>query len=86
MALDVKPIIIDAGKQKRRRIKQLKVGEGPLADEVKATVAHVRGAAATATTQMIPVVVIYERRPKSKSKRGASGISDVLCKLGLLGY
>ena len=82
MALDVKPIIIDAGKQKRRRIKQLKVGEGPLADEVKATVAHVRGAAAT--TQMIPVVVIYERRPKSK--RGASGISDVLCKLGLLGY
>lgn len=64
------PIVIDLGTVKRKRIKRLKRGEGPLVEEVEQVVAGVRerlGAEAEGK-ELVPVVVLYRRkrkRPKS---------------------
>lgn len=57
------PIIIDVGKVKSKRVKQLKRGSGPLADEVLAAIQQSHGPNA------VPVVVLYQERPKRKSKK-----------------
>lgn len=64
------PIVIDLGKVKRKQVKRLKRGEGPLVEEVQQVVAGVRerlGAEAEGK-ELLPVVVLYQRkrkRPKS---------------------
>jgi hypothetical protein len=65
-----RPVVVDLGKQKRKRVKQLKQGRGPLVADVDATIAEVRrqmGATAGAK-EFVPVVVVFERKQK---KRGA---------------
>lgn len=53
------PIVIDAGKQRSKRIKQLKRGDGALAAEVARVVA-------SHGPNAVPVVVLYEQKPKKK--------------------
>jgi hypothetical protein len=63
-----RPIVIDLGKEKRKRIKQLKQGQGPLVTELDATLAEVirqLGDAADGK-QFVPVVVVWERKPKRR--------------------
>lgn len=70
MAETVAPIVVDFGKEKPKRIKQLKRGEGKLTREVLDAVAHVKqslGAEAEGK-ELVPVVVVY----KKKAKRGSS--------------
>jgi hypothetical protein len=61
-----RPIVIDLGKRKRKRIKELKEGRGPLVADVNATMAEtVRQMGGTAGgKQFVPVVVVFERKPK----------------------
>jgi hypothetical protein len=58
------PIILDAGKQKRKRIKQLKRGEGKLAARVREAAEHVCAQEAEDGRDVIPVVLVFERRPR----------------------
>jgi hypothetical protein len=62
------PIVIDLGKVKRKQIKALKQGRGPLVEELAGVVAQVQeglGSAADGKT-VLPVVVVYRQRPKRK--------------------
>lgn len=59
------PLIIDLGKQGRKKIKQLKKGEGPLADEVQATIDEVKARAGDRLPENAwPVIIVYEKKPK----------------------
>ena len=60
------PIVIDLGKVKRARVKQLKRGEGPLVEEVRQAVEQVRGSLGSEGDGkvLVPVVVLYRRKPR----------------------
>jgi hypothetical protein len=63
------PIIIDLGKQKSKKIKDLKNGEGPVWEDVFAIVEEVKAELGPQADNKIilPVIMIYEKRPKRKS-------------------
>lgn len=68
-----RPVIIDLGKVKRKKIKQLKQGRGDLLAEVEqavATAANSLGAEAASKT-LVPIVVLYRR--KESRRRGIFG-------------
>lgn len=60
------PIVIDLGKVKRKQVKRLKRGEGPLLEEVQQVVAGVRESLGDEAEgkELLPVVVLYRRRRK----------------------
>jgi hypothetical protein len=60
----LQPIIVDAGKQKRKRIKQLKRGAGRLAEMVQEAAAHARAQLGDEAGDILPVVVLFEKRRK----------------------
>jgi hypothetical protein len=62
------PIVIDLGKQKKKRIKQLKRGRGRLVDRVNEAVAQVKSARGTDAhgKEFIPVAVIVRRGAKCR--------------------
>jgi hypothetical protein len=64
------PVVISLNKQPGKRIKELKRGRGKLMDDVNAAVDDVRSrlGADAANKQLVPIVVIYER--KRKKRRG----------------
>ena len=61
------PIVIDLGKKKKKQIKALKRGEGELAAEVQSAIADVKQnlGAESANKELIPVVVVYKKKPKN---------------------
>jgi hypothetical protein len=63
------PIIINLGKQRRKRIKDLKRSRGVLFEEVLETIAQVNGELGpeAAGKVLVPVVLIYRERPKRSS-------------------
>lgn len=69
------PVIIDLGKVKRKKIKQLKRGRGDLLAEVEqavATAANSLGADAAGKT-LVPVVILYRKKENKKRSRGLFG-------------
>jgi hypothetical protein len=55
--------VLDLGKQRRKRIKELRRGEGKLMDEINASIEELRTAGALgADTQPVVVVVRQKRR------------------------
>ena len=62
----VDPIVINLGKQRRKRIKDLKRGRGVLMDEVMQTMAQVSGQLGGEANGkvLVPVVLIYREKPK----------------------
>jgi hypothetical protein len=56
----LKTVVLDAGKLRKRELKALKEGTGPLSEEVRAAAAR----AATTGSEVVPIVILYERRPK----------------------
>lgn len=60
-------IVLDLGKKKQKQIKQLKKGEGPLAEEVAQAIdAARRNADGTNPGQpIIPVVILYRKQEKA---------------------
>ncbi|MDA8018890.1 MAG: hypothetical protein MPN21_15725 [Thermoanaerobaculia bacterium] len=67
------PIVVDLGSRKRKRIKQLKRGEGPLVDEVyeavDAVLEELGEPEESDGRTVVPVVLLY-RRKRKKRKRG----------------
>ena len=66
------PIVVDLGKQRRKRIKDLKRGRGKLMDEVADAVAQVRASlgAAAQGRQLVPVVFVYKQKGKRRKGLG----------------
>jgi hypothetical protein len=66
-AATLPPVIIDLGRQNRKRIRDLKKHEGLLMQDVAKTVAEVRASSAElANKELVPLVFIYQKR----SRRG----------------
>ena len=59
-------IILDMGKQSRKKIKRLKRGEGSLAAKIDATVAQLRADGELAEGDV--VVAVVKQKPKSRFK------------------
>jgi hypothetical protein len=64
------PIVIDLGKVRGKRIKQLKQGEGPLVAEVEEVLRKLRQQAdgELVGKQLLPVVLLYQKKRKKISK------------------
>jgi hypothetical protein len=64
------PIVVKLGKVKRKRIKQLMRGQGPLMDDVGAALEQVKSGLGEAIRgrQLIPIVFVY--REKRKRRKG----------------
>ena len=72
----VDPIIINLGKQKRKRIKKLLKGKGRLWGEVEAVVdevADILGEDLEGKT-LVPLVLVYGKKPKRKQLRNMFGL------------
>ena len=67
----VTPVIVDLGEVKRKHIKRLKRGEGRLTGEVLDIVDEVADVLADdlAGSTLVPIVLIYERKPKKNRRR-----------------
>jgi hypothetical protein len=60
------PIVVDLGRKRRKRIRQLKQGRGPLLDEVRNVLDQVTAGmgAEAADKHFVPVVLIYGKKRK----------------------
>lgn len=58
----LQPVVVDLGKRSRKKIKQMKKGEGALLEEVRETVQEVAQQIDSGEgTPYQPVIIIYER-------------------------
>jgi hypothetical protein len=82
VAHEITPIVIDMGKQRRKRIKALKRGRGKLMDEVCRVISETQMTLGTEANgkELLPVVVIY--RQKRKRRRGGLALPLPLPFLG----
>lgn len=64
----LQPIIIDAGKQRGKRVKQLKRGEGKLAARVQTAAQQVALQQDGEQEEIVPVVLIVRSEKKRKSR------------------
>jgi hypothetical protein len=62
-AIGNRTVVIDFGKQKRKRVKDLRKGRGKLMDRVEATVAEVEAEGVVAPGAQT-VIVVVERKPE----------------------
>lgn len=60
------PVIIDLGKIRAKKVKQLKKGQGPYLDEVMPAIEQVKAELGKEIDgkEILPVIVLYRRRPK----------------------
>lgn len=62
---DNQAIVIDMGKARPKRLKQIGEGKGPLSAQILEAVDQVRATyGADADVELVPVVVIYTHKPK----------------------
>jgi Family of unknown function (DUF6200) len=73
----VAPIIIDLGKEKKGRIKDLKRGRGRLMAEVASVLTEVRAGLGddAGNKQLVPVVLIYKKKNRRGRNRGGGRVS-----------
>ena len=71
----LRPLIVDLGKTSGKKIKALKKGEGIFTTEVEPAIAQVRAqlAGQLEGKELLPVVVIYEKKPKRQTLRSLLG-------------
>ncbi len=64
--VQVQPIVVDLGKKKKKQIKNLKRGRGPLLEDVADVVEKVRASLADqlAGKELVPVVIVYRQKKK----------------------
>jgi hypothetical protein len=60
------PIVLDLGKQRKKRVKELRRGEGRLMDEVNASIEELRTAGALSGDAQAVVVIVREKRRKTR--------------------
>ncbi len=66
------PIILDLGKASRKKVRQLRNGRGKLLGDVQDAMSEVTSAMGEEADgkQLVPVVLIYRRKTRRKSRRG----------------
>jgi hypothetical protein len=64
------PVVLDLGKQRRKRIKELRRGAGKLIDEVNASLEELRTAGALSADAQAVVIVVREKRRKVRGLNG----------------
>jgi hypothetical protein len=64
------PVVLDLGKQRRKRIKELRRGEGRLMDEVAASIEELRTAGALSADAQPVVVIVRQKRRKTRGLPG----------------
>ena len=64
------PIVVELGKQRKRRIRDLKRGRGKLMDEVADVIDQVKTDLGdeAAGKVVVPIVVVYRKKSKRKNK------------------
>ena len=64
------PIVIDCGKMRRKRIKQLRRGRGRLMDEVRQVVGEIRARLGEEAQdkEFIPIVLVYRKKSNRERK------------------
>jgi len=68
MSETIVPVVVDLGKQKSKSLRALKNGEGPLVEDVARVLDEVRAnSSELASKELVPIVLIYRKRPKGKS-------------------
>lgn len=67
----ITPIIVDLGKTKAKRIKQLKKGRGELMEEVIDVLDEVVEALGDEVNgkSLVPIILVYEKKKKKKRNR-----------------
>ncbi len=60
------PLVLDLGKHRRKAIKELRRGEGPLMDEVRGCLDELR-ASGTISGSVTPVVIIVRQKRRRRS-------------------
>ncbi len=71
MPAAIPPVIVDLGKQRSSRIRALKRREGPLLHDVALAVTEVRAKSPElADKELVPVVLIYQRKPRRSKSFG----------------
>jgi hypothetical protein len=70
------PIILNMGKQKRKRIKNLMRGKGRLWDEVEGVIDEVSIMLEDELEgkTIVPLIMVYRRKPRRKQSRGIFGL------------
>ena len=63
------PIVLDMGKQKRKRVRELKTGEGKLMAQVMEAMEQVKDGLGKEAEgkELLPVIVIYQKKQKRSS-------------------
>lgn len=78
-----RPLVVNLGSARRKRIKELKRGSGKLMDKVKNAVQMVATDLSRETEgqKLLPVIVLYREKEGSRKKRrgGPDGICPVCC-------
>lgn len=64
------PIIIDLGKQRRKKVKDLRSGTGRLAETLNGCLDELRTAGTLAPNSQTVVVIVRQRRRRNKSLKG----------------
>lgn len=64
----ITPLVIEMGKISKKKLKKFKKGKGALVDEVIEVLGEVVGGIAgeTESRTIVPVVMVYEKKPKKK--------------------
>lgn len=69
MTAAMAPVVVDIGKQKPKTLKALKRGEGPIMEDIAKALAEVRAnSPQLANKELVPVVVIYRKKPARKNR------------------
>lgn len=69
MSATITPVVVDLGKQKSKTLRALKNGEGPLMLDVTRVLEEVRAKSSElASKELVPVVIVYRKKPKRKSR------------------
>jgi len=70
------PIIINLGKQKRKRIKNLLKGRGKLLYEVEDVVEEVTSLLGEEMEgkAIVPLILVFQKKPKPRKSRGMFGL------------
>ena len=69
MTATIPPVVVDLGKKRSKTLRALKNGEGPLMQDVAHVLEEVRAKSPElASKELVPVVIMYRKKPKRKSR------------------
>lgn len=63
-------VIIDLGKHRRKRVKALRRGEGPLVADVNAAIAELKAAGTIGASSQTVVVIVRQKTRRSAALKG----------------